>query len=152
MGKDKKVFVVFDEFSVFAGEQVLNVINMGRSTGLHAVIATQSLSDLGRAVKDGQDHFIRQILTNCNNLLVHRANAPEDAQLLSELIGTKDSNQYTAQTSVEGTTGMGTIKKTRAFIYHPDTIKNLKQGEAIFVNKNKLETQKINTQYGMVFR
>ena len=37
------VYVIFDEFSVFAGEQVLNVINMGRSAGIHAVLNTFSV-------------------------------------------------------------------------------------------------------------
>ena len=43
-------YAIFDEFSVFAGEQVLNLINMGRGAGVHAVLATQSVADIGRAV------------------------------------------------------------------------------------------------------
>jgi type IV secretory pathway TraG/TraD family ATPase VirD4 len=40
-GSPRKLYVVFDEFSVFAGEQVLNAITMGRSAGIHAVLCTQ---------------------------------------------------------------------------------------------------------------
>ena len=77
----RPIYTVFDEFSVFAGEQVLNVINMGRSAGIHAVLATQSVADLGRATPETPDHFTRQVFSSCNNYLVHRLNAPEDAQL-----------------------------------------------------------------------
>jgi len=37
----KRVFMIFDEFSVFAGGQVLNLVNMGRGKGVHAVFGTQ---------------------------------------------------------------------------------------------------------------
>src|SRR5262249_28302749 len=42
------VFTVFDEFSVFAGEQVLNLVNMGRGKGVHAIFGTQGLADLDK--------------------------------------------------------------------------------------------------------
>lgn len=41
----KRVFMIFDEFSVFAGEQVLNLVNIGRGKGMHAVFGTQGLAD-----------------------------------------------------------------------------------------------------------
>ncbi|MDQ3187107.1 MAG: hypothetical protein M3Q16_11775, partial [Pseudomonadota bacterium] len=33
----KRLFTVFDEFSVFAGEPILNLVNMGRGKGIHAI-------------------------------------------------------------------------------------------------------------------
>jgi conjugal transfer pilus assembly protein TraD len=37
----QRIFTIFDEFSVFAGEQVLNLVNMGRGKGIHTIFGTQ---------------------------------------------------------------------------------------------------------------
>lgn len=135
-GKNPKpVYAVFDEFSVFAGEQVLNVINMGRSAGIHAVLSTQSLSDIASGRKESADHFINQVVGNCNNFILHRQNSAEDAEKLAAMIGTRSTLEYTAQVSDIGPTHMGTVRKTRGFIAHPDDIKSLQTGEAFFFGK-----------------
>jgi len=146
------IYAVFDEFSVFAGEQVLNVINMGRSAGLHAVLATQSVADIGRAVPMTPDHFIRQVFSSCNSYLIQRLNAPEDAVLVAEAIGTKESFTHTAQIGEAGSTGWGSVRRTRSFVVHPDTIKQLPRGEAIFVNKTKGAVQRVKVRHGRIGR
>ena len=142
VGLKKKVYVVFDEFSVFAGTQVLNVINQGRSAGIHAVLVTQSLSDIAAA----HSHLVNQVVGNCNNFILHRQNSPEDAAKLAELMGTRNSLDYTAQVSEDGPTHMGTVKRTRNFIAHPDEIKALKMGEAFFYTKEDNKIRKIKTR------
>lgn len=129
------VYVIFDEFSVFAGEQVLNVINMGRGAGIHAVLATQSLSDIASGRKENADHFINQVVGNCNNFILHRQNSAEDAEKLASMLGTRNTLEYTAQVSQVGPTHMGTVRRTRGFIAHPDDIKTLRTGEAFFYSK-----------------
>ena len=148
----RPIYTVFDEFSVFAGEQVLNVINMGRSAGLHAVLATQSVADIGRAVPMTPDHFIRQVFASCNNYLIQRLNAPEDAVVVAELIGTKASFSHTAQIGEAGSTGWGSVRRTRSFQVHPDQIKQLKRGEAVFVNKTKGTLNRLQVRYGAIGR
>ncbi|WP_040615110.1 FtsK/SpoIIIE domain-containing protein [Rickettsiella grylli] len=39
-----KLYTIFDEFSIFAGDQIVNLVNQGRGAGVHAVLSTQSLS------------------------------------------------------------------------------------------------------------
>jgi len=56
------IFTVFDEFSVFAGEQVLNLVNMGRGKGVHAIFGTQGLGDLDRI-----DASFKSQVLNCAN-------------------------------------------------------------------------------------
>ena len=146
----RPIYAVFDEFSVFAGEQVLNVINMGRSAGIHAVLATQSVADLGRATPETPDHFTRQVFSSCNNYLVHRLNAPEDAQLVAELIGTRDGIEHTAQIDGMGATGLGSARRTKSFVVHPDSIKQLPRGEAVFVNKNTNKVCNIQVRLGRI--
>jgi type IV secretory pathway TraG/TraD family ATPase VirD4 len=146
----RPMYAIFDEFSVFAGEQVLNVINMGRSAGVHAVLATQSVADLGRATPETPDHFIRQVVSSCNNYLVHRLNAPEDAKMVAELIGTKDGIEHTAQIDGMGATGLGSVHRAKTFIVHPDEIKQLPRGQAIFVNKTIGTIQRIKVRLGRI--
>ncbi len=137
-GAKNTVYVIFDEFSVFAGEQVLNVINMGRSAGIHAVLSTQSLSDIASGRKENADHFINQVVGNCNNFILHRQNSAEDAEKLAAMLGTRNTLEYTAQVSQIGPTHMGTVRRTRGFVAHPDDIKSLQTGEAFFYSKESV--------------
>ncbi len=69
-GSSTPIYVVIDEFSVFAGEQVLNIINMGRELGIHSVLATQGLADLVRVSSVFKD----QLLNSINLMISHRLN------------------------------------------------------------------------------
>lgn len=149
-GIKKKVYVIFDEFSVFAGEQVLNVINMGRSAGIHAVLSTQSLSDIASGRRENAEHFINQVVGNCNNFILHRQNSPEDAEKLAAMMGTRNTLEYTAQVSQIGPTHMGTVRRTRGFIAHPDEIKTLKTGEAFFFSKEDNKISRIKARMSRI--
>ena len=83
-GKKDIIYTIFDEFSVFAGDQIVNLINQGREAGVCAVLATQSLSDI--SVVGGQA-LVGQILNNCNNYIIQRQNNPNDASVLADIIG-----------------------------------------------------------------
>lgn len=143
---------VFDEFSVFAGDQVLNLINQGRSAGVRGVLATQSVADIGRAVANGPDHFIRQVFASCNSYLIQRLNADDDVTAMVELIGTRDTIEHTAQVDLLGATGLGSARRTKSFTVHPDIIKQLRVGEAVFVNKNQNTTKHILVRHSRIER
>jgi conjugal transfer pilus assembly protein TraD len=130
---NREIFTVFDEFSVFAGEQVLNLVNMGRGKGVHAIFGTQGLADLAR-VDEG---FKSQVLNCVNTVICHRLNDQESAEAVSGWIGTRNAFTVTSQLSVmQGDTGMGTVKQNRKFIVHPDEIKQeLRVGEAFYASK-----------------
>ena len=145
-------YAIFDEFSVFAGEQVLNLINMGRGAGVHAVLATQSVADIGRAVTNSPDHFIRQVFSSCNSYLIHRLNAAEDVTAIVETIGTVDTVEHTTQVDLLGATGLGSARHTKAFVVHPDEIKSLGRGEAIFVNKNRNLVKPMSVRHSAIDR
>ena len=131
--KSKKIVAVFDEFSVFAGEQGLNLVNMGREKGLHSIFGTQGLAEL-----DKVDKTFRQQLMNCvNTILCHRLNDHESAEIVSGWAGTQDTFNVTAQINVkENDAGMGSVKQSKEFIIHPDSIKQgLDIGEAFYITK-----------------
>jgi len=128
-----RLFTVFDEFSVFAGEQVLNLVNMGRGKGVHAIFGTQGLADLQKV----EPAFANQVLNCVNTIICHRLNDQESAEAIAGWIGTRDSFDLTAQiSSGQGSTGMGSVRRNKAFIVHPDAIKqSLQPGEAFYVTK-----------------
>ncbi len=141
-----KLFTIFDEFSIFAGEQIINLINQGRSAGVHAVLATQSLSDI---TSKGDEALLGQVLNNCNNYIIQRQNNPDDAETLASVIGTKDAYQVTSQVTTQMQSAQaGTVRIAKEFIVHPDEIKRLGVGEAVILSKREfsLKLVKINQQ------
>jgi type IV secretory pathway TraG/TraD family ATPase VirD4 len=93
------------------------------------LLAFQSLADIDRLEK-GQD-IRRQIIQNCNTIIVQRQNDPSDAEELANIIGTEESFQLTHQVSEDGTTGLGSARRVKRYKRHPDEIKGLNVGQAI---------------------
>ena len=107
------IFTVFDEFSVFAGEQVLNLVNMGRGKGVHAVFGTQGLADLDKV----SNTFKNQVL-NCVNTICHRLNDQQSAESVANWIGTRDAFTHTAQLNTKhGDAAMGTVKCEKELLF-----------------------------------
>lgn len=143
---NKRLFAVFDEFSVFAGEQVLNLVNMGRGKGVHAIFGTQGLADLDKV----DVTFKNQILNCANTLICHRLNDQESAESISNWVGTRDVFTVTAQlNSKQLDSGMGSVRRNKEFIIHPDVIKQgLSTGEAFYVTKvGKFGQHKVKVIY-----
>lgn len=140
-----RVFCVFDEFSVFAGEQSLNLVNMGRGKGVHAIFGTQGLGEIDKV----DSNYTRQ-LTNCvNTIICHRLNDHASAEAVATWIGTKETHTVTAQIKKNSQDAeMGTVRKTREFIIHPDEIKQtLAPGDAFYVTKIGFQRDRIKVKF-----
>lgn len=141
-----RIFTIFDEFSVFAGEQVLNLVNMGRGKGLHSIFGTQGLADLERV----DPIFSKQMLNCVNTLICHRLNDQDSAESISHWVGTREVFDLTLQVSDEKNRNtLGSVRQNKAFILHPDEIKqHLQPGEAFYITKvNKFQQDKIKIKY-----
>lgn len=142
----QRVFTVFDEFSIFAGEQVLNLVNMGRGKGIHAIFGTQGVSDLKKITPE----FANQVLNCVNTMICHRLNDQESAEAVAGWAGTRETFDLTAQVDMtQGGTGMGSVRRNKEFIVHPDAIKqDLQPGEAFFISKvGQFKSDKIKVKY-----
>jgi conjugal transfer pilus assembly protein TraD len=143
----KKIYAIFDEFSVFSGEQVINLINQGRSAGIHAVLSTQSLSDIS---KKGGDDLVDQVINNCNNYIIMRQNSHNGSEMLANIVGTVRSYQITSQVSNSSTVSdSGTIRKTMQYILHPDEIKRISKLCFIYFNKINFRCASAQTRSGL---
>jgi hypothetical protein len=126
----QKVTLMVDEFNVFVSSQAVDMINKSRSAGFEALLSFQSLADIdvlhqGEAIR-------RQIIQNCNTLIVQRQNDPKDAAELAAAIGTREAFQITLHTNWQtGPTGGGNMRKAEEYLYPPSAIKQLAVGEAI---------------------
>jgi Type IV secretory pathway, VirD4 components len=129
--EDSLVLTVYDEFNVFASRNIVDLVNKTRSKGFAAIIATQSLADL-----DIVDIALKkQIIQNCNTLIIQRQNDSEDAEELAKIIGTEETWMMTHQVSNKGGTGLGSVRFVKEFIVHPDVIKRLQIGQAVIARK-----------------
>lgn len=126
-------FFVFDEVSSYASPSLIDLVNKSRSANITCILATQSLSDLDFAVNES---FKEQVIENCNNYIVLRQNSATNAEAWAGILGTRQSMEVTYQIQQQerrtSTTGLGSARRVREFIYHPDEIKDLKIGEAFF--------------------
>lgn len=130
-------FFIFDELSSYADNSLLDLVNKSRSANVTCILATQSLSDLDSV----SDTFREQIVENCNNYIMLRQNSATNAEELASIIGTKPSLEMTYQLKNQGAltaaeTGLGSARRGREFIYHPDEIKSLKSGQGIYLSKD----------------
>lgn len=141
--KQERIFYILDEINVYASSSLLDLVNKSRSANITCILATQSLSDLDNVT----DQFKEQIIENCNNYIVLRQNSSVNAEHWSNIIGTRQTMQATYQ--IKGGSGeaqstdLGSLRKTREFIYHPDDIKLLETGSAIFLSRDKMFHTKI---------
>lgn len=135
-GRDDYIYVVLDEFNLFAGEQVVNMINKSRSAGFCCLIATQELADLAAA---GGEELVAQVIGNTNVKIVHRQDVPSSADYMAEVVGTQKIYQKTLNTkeSLLGKrpTGEGSVQTQDEYIVHPNVLKNLGQGQAVVIKK-----------------
>lgn len=131
--EDHRVFMVFDEFSVFAGDQVLNLVNMGRDKGVHAIFGTQGLGDLEKV----NETFKDQVLNCVNTIICHRLNDQKSAEGVANWVGTEYAMTVTAQINDDQSDSQkGSVRWNKEFIVHPDDIKQgLQPGEAYYITK-----------------
>lgn len=131
--QSSRIFFIFDEINTFASSSFLNLVNKSRSANITCILATQSLADL-EAVENNS--FKEQVIENCNNYIILRQNSSKSAEEWANICGTKKSMAVTYEVNEKSNTQKGSIRSTREFLYHPDIIKNLSMGEAIFLSKD----------------
>ena len=69
-----------------------------------------------------------------------RQNSATNAETWANILGTRESVEVTyqveQQSRITNATGLGSAKRVREFLYHPDEIKTLTTGNAFFLSKD----------------
>lgn len=133
---DRHCLVVLDEAHAYAAESLGSLAAMGRSFNLALIVGTQNYAQLQNvSAKGPHQSFLDALLASINIHVIHALNAPSDAETAASLIGTVADLEVTAQTESDIPGQMGSLRAVRSYTHHPDRLKNLPVGEAIFLNK-----------------
>lgn len=142
---NERTFFIMDEINSYASTTLIDLINKSRSANITCILATQSLSDLDFAVNEA---FKEQIIENCNNYIVMRQNSSINSEHWANILGTRNTLEVTYQLAqqnmVTSETGYGSARRVREYLYHPDDIKTLKTGQAIYLSKDNNFHSRVN--------
>lgn len=141
--EDQPLLAVYDEFSVYANDKIIDTINKSRSGGFHCIIATQTIADLEKL----DPVFARQIIGNTNTYAIGQTNHPDEVESWANTLGTyKDIDITTVTERQEGRMkriemkgDQGTVRYVQKFKIPPDEIKQMKMGQFIISRKASKE-------------
>ena len=130
---------IFDEFDSYGNERITDILAKSRSANFRAVISVQSLAQL----KLDEGDITQKVIDTCNTYFFGKTNDPTNAEYAANIIGTQEDEEQTFMTKEIGPgfgrldykSDYGTIRKTRNYYFHPDQIKELKQGEFVVSRK-----------------
>lgn len=133
----ERAFFIFDEINTYASTAIIDLINKSRSANITSILATQSLSDLDFSCGEA---FKEQVIENINNYIVLRQNSAVNAEHWAKILGTRETIEVTYQIEQQArstnSTGLGSARRVREFLYHPDDIKALKTGKGVFLSRD----------------
>ncbi|MDN4072904.1 TraM recognition domain-containing protein [Fictibacillus terranigra] len=137
--KDQPFLAIYDEFSVYANDKIVDTINKSRSAGFHCIIATQTLADLEK----NDPYLARQVVGNTNTYAIGQTNNPDEVEAWASTLGTYKDIDLTVTTEkqegrlkrVDLKADKGTLRHVQKFKITPDEIRDLRQGQFIFARK-----------------
>jgi type IV secretory pathway TraG/TraD family ATPase VirD4 len=137
--KDQPLLAIYDEFSVYANDKIVDTVNKSRSGGFHCIIATQTLSDLEKV----DPVLAKQVVGNTNTFAVGQTNNSEEVESWANTLGTFKDVDLTIQTEqqsgrmqrVDMKSDKGTVRNVQKFKVSPDEIRDLRQGQFIIARK-----------------
>jgi hypothetical protein len=125
--------VFLDEFSEFAYEGFVSILNKARSAKVALHLSHQSMSDLSKVSPD----FAMSVITNTNIKCILGLNDPETADYFARHMGTFTEEKITEQVEEEGffkrhkTTGRGSMREVESYKVHPNDLKRFTRGRGV---------------------
>ncbi|ASV70146.1 MULTISPECIES: type IV secretory system conjugative DNA transfer family protein [Cytobacillus] len=136
--KDQPLLAIYDEFSVYANDKIVDTVNKSRSAGFHCCIATQLVADLD----DVSPTLAKRITGNTNTFAVGHTNLPDEIESWANVLGTFKDNDMTTTTEGKGPLNRkemmreaGTVRKVNKFKISPDEIRDLRSGQFLIARK-----------------
>lgn len=137
--KDQPMLAIYDEFSVYANDKIVDTVNKSRSGGFHCIIATQTIADLEKV----DPVLAKQVIGNTNTYAVGQTNNSEEVEAWANTLGTFKDVDLTIQTEkqsgrmqrVDMKAEKGTMRNVNKFKVSPDEIRDLRKGQFIISRK-----------------
>ena len=128
---DRPFAVFIDEAGSILFQDFIDLINKARSSGIQIYTAVQSMQDFDALA--GGKPFMKQLFECYSNFIFLRQSGPESAEMVSSLFGTYLSKKETDVIEDGDKTGKGSTREANEFRVHPDFVKELNIGQALFV-------------------
>ncbi|WP_424475705.1 type IV secretory system conjugative DNA transfer family protein [Oceanobacillus kimchii] len=140
---DEPILAIYDEFSVYANDKIVDTVNKSRSGGFHCVISTQTLADLEKV----NPQLAKQIVGNTNTYAIGQTNNPEDVEFWANQMGTyKDVDITNITEKQKGSLerkelkgDKGTARFVQKYKIPPNDIRDLRQGQFVIARKASRE-------------
>lgn len=137
--KDQPLLAVYDEFSVYANDKIVDTVNKSRSGGFHCIIATQTLADLQKV----DPVLAKQVVGNTNTYGIGQTNVPEEVEEWANTLGTDKDVDLTVKTKqqtgrlqrVDMKDEEGSLRNVQKFKVSPDEIRDLRTGQFVIARK-----------------
>jgi type IV secretory pathway TraG/TraD family ATPase VirD4 len=117
---------------------MLALLSRARSAGVTVYLSTQSMGDLSALGED----FQQAVIENINRFVIFRQNSPKSAEMVADIVGTRQTVTQTERT----TGGLGTDEASntlaREYLINPDEIKVLPAQTAFYVAKDENKVYK----------
>lgn len=128
---NKKCTLIIDEFSDFATDNFIKLLNKCRGAGMGVIIAYQSSGDLEHVSRV----FAKRVSSNCGIKFFFGTNDPEEAEDMSKRVGTVKGTKMTQKILEDIVQEVGSIRDVEEFLIHPNDVKNMEIGEVLMLNK-----------------
>jgi len=125
--------IILDEFGQYVTESFDKFISTARSANIGCVLSHQTNAQL--EVKSGDDKLARVVRENTAMKMIFRQ--AEEASFWSECFGTKSAMKRTEQVETtrfltEKISTMGSLREVDEFLIHPNRLRQLEVGQAVF--------------------
>ena len=141
--RERQVRLVMDEFSAYANKTMLALLARARSAGVTVYLSTQSMGDLSAL----GDDFQQSVIENINRFVVFRQNSPKSAEMVADIIGTRQTVTQTERTSGGLATEEASNTLAREYLINPDEIKALQSQTAFYVAKDENKVYKFVNEW-----
>ena len=130
------VMIILDEFGQYVTESFDKFISTARSANVGCVLSHQTNAQL--ETNTGRDKLARVVRENTSTKVIFRQ--AEEASFWSEMFGTKSAMKRTEQVETtrfltEKISTMGSLREVDEFLIHPNRLRQLDVGQAVFKRK-----------------
>lgn len=139
---ENSIGVFIDEAGSILFKDVIDLANKARSSGVNLTFAVQSYSDL--EMIGGSEVLMKQLIESFSTWFIQRQLNAENAEKLSGIIGTYESEKSTVMTEGGIDSGKGSLRTAQEFICHPENLKSINVGQAILLTLNPKDVHLLN--------
>lgn len=117
---------------------MLPLLSRARSAGVTVYLSTPSMGDLSALGED----FQQAVIENINRFVIFRQNSPKSAEMVADIVGTRQTVIQTERTRGRLGTDEASNTLAREYIINPDEIKSLPAQMAFYIAKDENKVYK----------